>query len=61
MIQLKESWPLLVAILGTPTALLRAYFAMRTKEKKARYDMTLGDSCAQPQASVGGFISGLFK
>lgn len=32
-----DSWPLIVAILGTPTALLRAYFGMRTKEKQQKY------------------------
>jgi len=38
--QLTNGWPLMLAILGTPTALLRAYFAMRTKEKEARYNMS---------------------
>lgn len=38
--QLTDGWPLMLAILGTPTALLRAYFAMRTKEKQARYNMS---------------------
>jgi len=35
--EIKGAWPLVLAILGTPTALLRAYFGMRTKEKRARY------------------------
>lgn len=34
---LASTWPLIVAILATPTALLRAYYAMRTKEKVERY------------------------
>ena len=38
--QLSNGWPLMLAILGTPTALLRAYFAMRTKEKEARYNIS---------------------
>ena len=38
--QLTNGWPLMLAVLGTPTALLRAYFAMRTKEKEARYNMS---------------------
>jgi len=61
--QLKDSWPLLVAILGTPTALLRAYFAMRSKEKKARYGMTQGNGSAG-SAGIGGIakmIGGIFK
>lgn len=37
--QLNDSWPLMLAILATPTALLRSYFGMRTKEKKARYQL----------------------
>ena len=40
--QLSDTWPLMLAILATPTALLRAYFAMRTKEKKARYNIGAG-------------------
>jgi hypothetical protein len=44
MVQLKASWPLLMAILGPPIALLRAYFAMRTKEKRARYNIGAGQS-----------------
>ena len=37
--QLNDAWPLMLAIMATPTALLRSYFGMRTKEKKARYDL----------------------
>ena len=35
---LNESWALVFAILATPTALLRAYFGMRTKEKQQKYE-----------------------
>jgi len=56
--QLKDSWPLLVAILGTPTALLRAYFAMRSKEKKARYEMTGNSS---PKGNLLTNVMDLFK
>jgi hypothetical protein len=34
-------WPLL-ALIGTPTVLLRSYFGMRTNEKKARYAASVG-------------------
>jgi len=44
--KLTESWPLTLSIIGTPIALLRAYFAMRSKEKKARYGAAVG----QPQS-----------
>jgi hypothetical protein len=55
--QLQMGWPLMLAILGTPTALLRAYFAMRTKEKTARYDMT----ASMPPKSLVNDIVGMFK
>lgn len=51
---LQEFWPLLLALIGTPTALLRAYFGMRTNEKKARY------SAATGQDLTGGIV-GLIK
>ena len=41
-VSLENSWPLIVAILATPTALLRAYFGMRTKEKKERCRAAIG-------------------
>lgn len=40
--KLTDSWPLMLAIVGTPTALLRAYFGMRSKEKKSRYSAATG-------------------
>jgi len=40
--QLQDSWPLMLTVLATPTALLRAYFGMRTKEKKVRYESVSG-------------------
>lgn len=55
--QLSESWPLMLAILGTPTALLRAYFGMRTKEKQSRYAAATG----QPIAGAIGGIAQIFK
>ena len=62
MTQLKESWPLLVAILGTPTALLRAYFAMRTGEKKARYNMSQNKLPeTNGLAGLVNGVTGLFK
>lgn len=40
--RIDESWPPLVALIGTPTVLLRAYFGMRTDEKIARYSASIG-------------------
>lgn len=55
---ISDGWPMIVAILATPTALLRAYFGMRTEEKKARYAQSAG----QPHVSgIIGSISSLFK
>ena len=50
-----SGWPLIVAIIGTPSALLRAYFAMRTKEKHHKYEAVTGI-----KAPVD-FLAGLFK
>jgi hypothetical protein len=55
--ELKESWELMLVLLGTPTALLRAYFGMRTKEKHARYAAATGQPIAQ---AVGG-LANIFK
>lgn len=46
---ISDGWPLVVAILATPTALLRSYFGMRTDEKKARYAQASG------QQHISGF------
>lgn len=39
---LADAWPLMLAVLGTPTALLRSYFGARTREKKSRYAAAVG-------------------
>jgi len=56
--QLSDAWPLMLAILATPTALLRAYFGMRTKEKQARYNIGNGQS---KSGGLLGDLVGLFK
>jgi hypothetical protein len=53
---LSASWELILVALGTPSALLRAYFAMRTKEKQTRY----AAAANQPIADVVGGITKLF-
>lgn len=53
---LNDSWGLLLAILGTPTALLRAYFGMRSDEKKARYAAATGGQ-VQPSGLLAGLAS----
>jgi len=53
-----DGWPFLLAILGTPTALLRAYFAMRTKEKQHKYEAATG---VKPQANLINTIISRFK
>ena len=40
--ELAASWQLVLAIIATPCALLRAYFAMRTKEKGMRANFAAG-------------------
>jgi len=55
---LNDSWATILAVLGTPTALLRAYFGMREREKKARYALAAGKD---PQAGgIAGLLQGLF-
>lgn len=54
---LGNTWPLVTAILATATALLRAYFGMRTKEKQARYAAATN----QPISDAVGGIAKLFK
>lgn len=44
-----ENYLLVLALIGTPTSLLAAYFGMRTKEKKARYSAAAG----QPVNPIG--------
>lgn len=39
---LNDSWGLILTILGTPTALLRSYFGLRSDEKKSRYAAATG-------------------
>lgn len=49
---LADSWPLMLAILATPTTLLRAYFGMRTKEKQARYAIASEQPKPNPLADM---------
>lgn len=42
LLAMSNTWPLIIAMIGTPTFLLRAYFGDRTKEKQSRYNMVQG-------------------
>lgn len=48
-----DNWPLVIAILGTPTALLRSYFGMRTKEKQQKYQAV---SNAAPSSALTSIV-----
>lgn len=48
VVKLSDSWPLMLTIIATPTALLRSYFAMRSKEKKERYGAAVGQPVHPP-------------
>ena len=39
---LSESWQMLTASMGIPTAVLLQYFGKRTKEKLERYNLAMG-------------------
>lgn len=54
VVALGDNWPLIVAILGTPTALLRSYFGMRTKEKQQKYQAV---SNTPPQSVLSGMLN----
>lgn len=56
--QIDGLWPLVLAILATPTALLRSYFALRSGEKKARYQMASEQEVAP---GIFGSVMKLFK
>ena len=51
-----DGWPFLLAILGTPTALLRSYFAMRTKEKQQKYEAVTGVKPTSLLSTLAGLI-----
>lgn len=55
---IKDSWPMMVAVIGTPTALLRAYFGMRTKEKQSRYSAASGQDLNSGLAGLVKAIRG---
>jgi len=59
MEQVSGSWPVMLTALGTPTALLRSYFGLRTKEKNGRYGIALGQAPQpSPLASLAGALFG---
>jgi hypothetical protein len=55
--QIKDSWEFLAIVLAIPSALLRAYFGMRTKEKQARYSAASG----QELGGIGKILGALKK
>ena len=54
-----QLWPVILAFIGTPVALLRAYFALRTKEKKNRCSAAMGQP-VQPNM-LANIISAIRK
>lgn len=56
-ITLDVGWPAILVLLGTPIALLRTYFGLRSDEKKARYAASNG-AIDLPKI---GFLKGLLK
>ncbi len=49
-----DNWPLVTALLTIPSALLRAYFGMRTKEKQQKYHAI---SNSEPKSVVSDLVS----
>ncbi len=58
IVAIGDNWPLVIAILGTPTALLRSYFGMRTKEKQQKYQAV---SNVAPTSILSNVISRIGK
>lgn len=50
------TWELVTALLALPTVLLRAYFGLRSDEKKARYSVATGG--AVPENPMAGMLKG---
>jgi len=46
--KLANCWPLLMVVIGTPSALLRSYFGMRSKDKERRYSAAVGQPIQAP-------------
>ena len=57
--QLADSWAMILAMLGPPIALLRAYFGMRTKEKQSRYSGAFG--MPMPGGIISTIVSAIRK
>ena len=55
---INDAWPMIIAVLGTPTLLLRSYFGNRTDEKKARYAASNGQ---QHISGIAGLIGSFLK
>ena len=49
---INNSWGTILAVIATPTALLRSYFGMRTKEKQSRYAMASGTPATTGLANI---------
>jgi hypothetical protein len=54
VVAIGNNWPLVLALLGIPSGLLRAYFGMRTKEKQQKYQ-ALTDTA--PTSTLSGIVS----
>lgn len=54
--RLSDSWPLMLTVIATPTALLRAYFGMRSREKEDRYAVSTRQSIP-----ATGFLANVVK
>jgi len=49
-----DNWPLVTALLAIPSALLRAYFGMRTKEKQQKYHAV---SNTEPKSVISDLVN----
>lgn len=57
--EIGQAYPVVLALIGTPTALLNSYFGKRTKEKEARVQAASGQPVNSSGAGIIGLVTGL--
>lgn len=58
IIAIGTAWPTVLAVLGPAIVLLRAYFGLRTDEKKSRYAASVGQPINMPMNLLGKIFKG---
>lgn len=59
--QISGTWAFIGVLLGVPSALLKAYFGMRTQEKTARYQLANEGQAVDPPGQILTALAGMIK